>query len=477
MHKQSRLRTTLLTPNENKSFAIGTVLLVDDWYERLGLPGIIGRHKRKGIDLDALVRGMLAYKLGENFSVFRAGEWIGSPAVLEHYELEPFNSRALYRAVELLGQQRERIVLELQDAILRLCDLPSTDIVLDWTSLVYYGDEPRLAKYGYSRDHQPGERQLTLGVAQLAPPYNIPVGMTVEAGNVNDSDHFRRTYRQVRRVLMDGSLLVFDKGANAKVNLVAIENDGHDYLTSKKLNKCDDKVFQSFDPRKWQLIDAEEGTYAFVQRFPSRVNYYFFSSKLKEDHEASLRRLAERKLEEAKTIQRSLDGGKGLPKRFCLRNPLVDVSYEYQTKLTRMDEEAALRFLVEELRTGREGYFCLTSNRDMPPAEALARYRAKDAVEKLFHSLKSEIEVRPIRVWSEDAVFGVLLLGFIAQLMICLTRLTVEPARTVATKFIASSLEKLTVTVVATEDGRKRRFYSNFDPMNQAILATFMGES
>jgi transposase len=89
MYTQSRLKTISIAPNENKSFAIGTVLLVDDWYERLGLPGIIGRHKRKGIDLDALVRGMLAYKLGENFSVFRAGEWIGSPAVLEHYELEP----------------------------------------------------------------------------------------------------------------------------------------------------------------------------------------------------------------------------------------------------------------------------------------------------------------------------------------------------------------------------------------------------
>lgn len=80
-------------------------------------------------------------------------------------------------------------------------------------------------------------------------------------------------------------------------------------------------------------------------------------------------------------------------------------------------------------------------------------------------------------MWSEDAVYGVLLLGFIAQLMVCLTRLTVEPARTVATKFITSSLEKLTVTVVAMEDGRKRRLYSNFDTMNQVILATFMGES
>ena len=50
---------------------------------------------------------------------------------------------------------------------------------------MYYGDEPRLAKYGYSRDHQPGERQLTLGIARLAQPYNIPIGMTIEAGWTN----------------------------------------------------------------------------------------------------------------------------------------------------------------------------------------------------------------------------------------------------------------------------------------------------
>jgi transposase len=451
--------------------------MVDDWYERLGLDEVIGRHKGKGIGLDNLVRGMLAYKLGDNFSVMRAGEWLNSPAVLEHYRLRPFNPRALYRAVELLGRNRERIVMELQDRILRLCDLPSTDVVMDWTSLVYYGDEPRLARYGYSRDHQSGERQLTLGVVQLAPPLNIPIGMTVEAGNVHDTEHFRITYQQVRRILLERSLVVFDKGANDKTNLTQIELDRNDYLTSKKLNKCDDQVFQSFSADKWELVDGDEGVNALAHKFPSRVNYYFFSSKLKKDHEASLRRLAERKLQEAKDIQRSLEGGKGLPKRFRLRNPLVDVSYEYQTKLTKMDEEAALRFLVEELRTGREGCFCLTSSREMPSAEALARYRAKDAVEKLFHSLKGEIEVRPIRVWSEDAVFGVLLLGFIAQLMVCLTRWTVLPARSVATKFIASSLQKLTVTVVPTDDGRKRRFYSNFDPLNQAILATFMGET
>lgn len=88
-----------------------------------------------------------------------------------------------------LGRNRESIILEVQDRVLKLLDLPRTDILMDWTSVVYYGELPSLAKYGYSRDHRPDKKQVTLGVAQLAPPVNVPIAMTVEAGNVNDRVH------------------------------------------------------------------------------------------------------------------------------------------------------------------------------------------------------------------------------------------------------------------------------------------------
>jgi len=453
------------------------MLMVDDWYERLDLPAVIGRHKDRGISLDALVRGMLAYKLGDNFSVLRAGEWLNRPEVRERYDLPSFNVKALYRAVETLGRNRERIVRELQDRVLKLLGLESTDVLMDWTSIVYYGDMSSLAKYGYSRDHRPDKKQVTLGVAQLAPPVNVPIGLTVEAGNINDQEHFRRTYDQVRSVLNERSLVVFDKGANDKRNLEDIILDRNDYLTSRKLNLADDKVFQTFDANVWESIDEEDGVYALKRAFPSRVNYYFFSETLKSEHLASRRRKAERLLVEARAIQESLDQGKRLPKRFRINNPLVDVRYEYQTKLAAMDEEAALRLLFNEVVEGREGCFCLTSSSDMSAAEALRIYRSKDAVEKLFHSLKSEIEVRPLRVWSEDAVYGILLVGFIAQMMVSLTRYFVSPVSSVSTKFITSSLQNLTLTIVPTEDGRKRRYYSNFDSLNRAILGGFMAET
>ena len=442
MSKQSRLRTDTITPNDNKSFSIGTSLMVDGWYEDLELPAVIGRHKAKGIPLDPLVRGLLAYELGDNFSVLQAGQWLNRSEVREYYELPNFNVKTLYRAIETLGRNRESIVRELQDRVLKLLGCETTDVLMDWTSIVYYGDMNELAKFGYSRDHRPDKKQVTLGVAQLAPPVNVPIGMTVEPGNINDQEHFRRTYDQVRNVLKDGSLIVFDKGANDKRNLESIVLDSNDYLTSKKLNSSDDAVFQTFNANVWELVNEEDGVYASKRVFPSRVNYYFFSEKLKEDYLASRRRKVERLLQEARSTQDSLDDGMELPKRFRIDNPLVNVRYEHQTKLVGMDEEAALRFLLDEVVDGDEGCFVLTSSRDMVATEALKIYRSKDSVEKLFHSLKSEIEVRPLRVWSTNAVYDEFE-GFIAQLMISLTRYFVSPVKGVSTMFISNSLQKL----------------------------------
>ena len=176
----------------------------------------------------------------------------------------------------------------------------------------------------------------------------------------------------MRRALDERSLVVFDKGANDKRNLDTLLYDHNDFLTSKKLNASDDKVFSSFSEDAWERIDAEDGINALKRTFPSRVDYYFFSEKLKEGHLASRRRKAERLLAEARMIQESLDEGRRLPKRFRINNPLVDVRYDYQTKLASMDEQEALRLLLDEVIDGREGCFCLVSSRDMPAAGCAA---------------------------------------------------------------------------------------------------------
>ena len=47
---------------------------------------------------------------------------------------------------------------------------------------------------------------------------NMPLAMTVEAGNINDLNHFRRTYQQVRRILLEHSMVMATKFIASSLN-------------------------------------------------------------------------------------------------------------------------------------------------------------------------------------------------------------------------------------------------------------------
>jgi transposase len=111
-----------------------------------------------------------------------------------------------------------------------------------------------------------------------------------------------------------------------------------------------------------------------------------------------------RQMHEAKVIQESTDFEKNLPKRFRINNLLIDVEYSIQTKLVDLSEDEAVELLKEKIITGREGFFCLKSSKNLTLAEALLTYRKKDSIEKIFNSLKNEIEIKPLIVWTDNSI-------------------------------------------------------------------------
>lgn len=472
---QTKLRTYEITPNDNICFPIGTMLAVENLYEELDLSSILGKHKSKGIDFNALIKALLSYKLTENFSIDRAHKWVNQDEVLEFFGLRKFNERVLYRTLQTVGSNKEEIILDIQDVLFSKYDFDLTDINMDWTSIVLHGDKSSLGKYGYSRDHRPDKKQITLGVSELSYPINLPIGITVEKGNVNDQTHFKKTYQQIKSRLKEKSLIIFDKGANSIENLDLIKGDGMDYLTAKKLNSSDDKLIAIFDQLQPEIVDEEKGVHGIKIVKPSSINYFYFSETLKKQQlEAGIRK-ALRLLEEAKEIQKSIEKNKKLPKKFRINNKLIDIRYSYQTKLVKMSEEEAFEFLREDIINGREGFFCLKSSRNLTLTEALQTYRKKDSLEKIFNSLKNEIEIKPLRVWSDDSIYGAIIIGFIAQLLISLMRYRFKELKHTSTKFIKKSLLNLTVTVDFLGNKSKSYIYANFDHINSLVLVQKQG--
>lgn len=466
---QTKLRTNTIKSNDNISFPVGTTLVVKKYSSKLGFEQIFSKFKQKGISLPNLVEALISYRLTENQSLTRGSEWINRIEVLDEFSLKPFEQRTLFRAIETIGTNYEEVILDIQDMLFSQYDFSHTDVNMDWSSLILWGDKSNLGKYGYSRDHRPDKKQITFGIAELRKPINIPIGLTIAEGNLNDQKHFQKTFNQIKEKLRIGSNIIFDKGANSKDNLNSVIASKMKFLTAKKLNKSDDILIKKFWDLKPELVDSEKEIYGFKQQFPSRTNYFFFSKYLQAEQLESKMRKASKHFNEAKEIQKSIDLNKKLPKKYQVNNPLVDMKYSFQTKLSFLSEEEAFEQVKLAVITNREGFFCLNSSENLTLKEALFLYREKDSIEKIMHSLKNEICIKPLRVWTNESIYGALLIGYLAQLIISLIRYDNEKLSNSSTKFIKISLSNLTVTVEKLKNDKKRRIYSNFDPINELI--------
>lgn len=474
---QTKLRTEAIIPNQNISFPVGTALAVKKYSEKLNFGNIFSRYKKRGVGIVSLIEAMITYRLTENQSISRASDWINRQDVLKLFELSAFEERTLFRVLEIAGNNYEEIIHLLQINIFELYDFPHTDINMDWTSFVLWGTKAELGEYGYSRAHRPDKKQITVGISQLGGPINIPIGLTVQAGNTNDQTHFEKTFLQVCEHLKPGSRVVFDKGAQSKDNLDLVLAHKMKYLSAKKLNLSDDKRIKSFVKSEGNRVEEGNEIYGEIIEYPSRFDYFYFSEQLKHDQIEAKLRMAERKLTEAKAIQSAWGKGKPLPARFQLNNPLVDITYTYQTKLKDLTDEQARKLVQSASINGREGFFCLVSCEKLTLIQALKIYRMKDSIEKVFQSLKNEINIKPLRVWTTKSLCGAILIGFLAQLIISLMRYDYKELSQVAPKFIKISLMNLTVTIEMLESGRKKEIYSNFDAINTLVLAKKVGET
>jgi len=469
------LKPYIINSTKNISLPIGTILAVQKYSAKLNLASIFCKFKKKGIPIDKLIEALLSYKLTQNLSISKASEWINREGILKEFDLKSFEQRTLFRVLEIIGDNYEKVILDLQDNLISIYKFEHTDINMDWSSLILWGTKAPLGAYGYSRDHRPDKKQIMFGIAELANPINIPIGLTIQKGNMNDQEHFKKTFEQVQNIVRKNSLITFDKGGNSKTNLALVEASKMKYLSAKKLNKSTDKWIEDFDMITSELVSLDQEIYGVKYEFPNRNDYLYFSKPLYFEQIESRFRKINRQLNEAQELQISIEKNHKMPKKFQINNPLIDIQYEYQTRLKELDEKQAKSLLKNKIFNGREGFFMLTSSENLTLHEALRIYRKKDSVEKIMHSLKNEIEIKPLRVWSDKSIYGAILIGYIAQLIISLIRYDHEELKKTSTKFIKISLSNLTVTLEKIKNLRKRRIYSNFDWINELILLKRQG--
>jgi transposase len=409
----------------------------------------------------------------EDLSVSRCHQWMNNPLLLEYLQLSDFGNDALYRGLGIIGENRHLILSHLLHVLKNEHGVGLDMVFMDWSSIHFEAKPTDLIKYGYSRDHRPDRPQVTIGLAQDHHS-QLPVGLSIQPGNINDQNHFKITYQQIKQYLRTGSVLIFDAGATGIPNFDILVSDKMRYLSRMKLNTSDIKQhLNMFNKEEWTPVvtgNTDEQVYGKKLIFPSRTKYLYFSQNLYDDILSNRRKHLEQEYDEALNLWKTIQEKKPPRRKYRNSNHFLQTHLSYTFPLTGLSREEAITRALKLSLTGKEGFFALVSNKDFSLHEALQYYREKDCVEKLFNSVKNELHIRPTRCWTQEAIYGSILIVFLAQLVISMLRFKHAPLQKVSTKFIMQSLSNFALTIVIGKKGVKNRVFSNFDWINTLIF-------
>jgi len=449
---------------QNAAVSIGSVALIEkvndeyQFFSRI-FSGVGGKAR----NLISSTKLFIYNRLDECFSINQIITGY-SPELFELLKFKKtLGDRTLYRDLSRIGKNHT-FLLENYQQFITDEKLVADKQFMDFSSTYFEGKKAAFGALGYSRDQQPGKKQLTFGICTGI--NGIPTALTIQNGNVQDKEHFRFMLKTSEAVLPEGSLLIFDTGGNTKENKRLVREKKFHYLTLKaKKVKIYKKAIEHFNNGTKVEVIINNISYSCVKyKADEEVNYIFFSEKLKSEQLAIKEHKFKRTLENNKTVLKKTKAGKEIDE-FLTEEGTVTTKGILQT---RLDE------IKNPYLNGLEGFFILESDLDIEPERALALYKDKDKAEKLFRSIKEGTELRPMRHWSKDAIIGYILVIFLTNFLINLTLLRAKDTVVKNTKLLKKYLRKLTLVIIYPPTGFKFQVLANICPEITAILGDFI---
>ena len=439
---------------ENVSFPYGPLALLNHVENKFNLfeilfEGLGGKAKT----LKDSAKLFMYNKLAESTSINKIQD-IYPYELFEELGLQEISERTLYRNLERIGDNY-KFLMENYQKFIKMRGLASQEQFIDFSSSYFEGNNSELGMLGYSRDNQPGKKQIVFGISTGM--NEIPTALTIQKGNVCDKTHFKVMLKTVSKVLDKNSLLIFDCGGSTRKNKQKILDLGFNYLTLKAKKRKPYLSYIGFfnaeeNEDKQEILSINERIYSCVKvKEENEVKYIFFSEKLKDEQVKKREKKFRKLLKDNDKVLSKVKKGRVI-KEYISREGNISARGEIQKQFK----------LKNPFINGLEGYFILESSVDESPKKILGLYKERDKAEKLIRDLKEGTDLRPIRHWSKKAVIGYLLIVFLTNCLIKLTHFLSNNIVVKNLKLLKKFLNNLTVTLIYRKNGLRERVLSNF---------------
>ena len=247
----------------------------------------------------------------------------------------------------------------------------------------------------------------------------IPVSHKLFPGNTQDKTTFKKVLENdVDEMDLGRIVVVADNGMNTQENKYFIDNKGNGYIVSKSVKKS-----WSLQ-REWALDDS---SYTYIRnssnevvfKYKSRINEITLTYK-NEDGTKSKKTIKEKEIIywSKKHYDKEIHQNKKFIEYLesCKDNPdkLKDKQSKSQEFIEVLDIDKKLERYKETL-----GYYSIvTSEINEEDKEVINRYHGLSRIEDSFRIIKSDLEGRPMYVWTEEHIKAHFLICFIALTII-----------------------------------------------------------
>ena len=274
-----------------------------------------------------------------------------------------------------------------------------------------------LAEVGHPKvDEDLPQVNLSLAINQKE---SLPLFYELYPGSNIDNSQLKHMVDRLKEYGYKDIGVILDRGYYSRGNINYLKDNGYDYLLMVKTNN---EVISSLIkelryslPKAKHFIEEHNvyGTSKKVSLYEgdkkkNYVHIYFDSTRAADETKDLLRKQS--------TLSKELDS------HIKEHHKKDDLKKSYPSFKLKADKEGYLKSYetndsyLDEL-SDTLGFFSIITSSDMSASKALDIYRDRDTVEKLFESLKSEMDYKKFKVSSAASLRGKTFIIFIASII------------------------------------------------------------
>ncbi|MDR1202175.1 MAG: IS1634 family transposase [Tannerellaceae bacterium] len=447
-HKESRVMLevdTLRARNEGEHTLNYGHFFLESIYRGLRIPSFFRKELKKkdfSYDLDAIMRLLVFSRVlmpDSKQATFEAKDRFFCDFTFEKHDV--------YRALGVLAELCDELQLHMHKRISQVYGREARLVFYDVTNYYFETDlGDGFREKGMSKEHR---QDPVVQMGLLIDAKGIPITFRLFSGNTHDSRTLIPVLKELKtKYGLARIVIVADKGLNSGANLGYMENNSDGYIVSQKVrgSVAPEILRQITDPDGYNWNDNGKFAYKSFLRTVSHekgkkteekvVCFWSSAHAARESHKRG-------------DLLPAVEDMLRHPGKYEAANKYGRKRYVKEMLTTPEGEAAGKRLSFDEERyqadAALDGYYCiLTSEKEMDDLTIIEHYHGLSRIEESFRVIKSELEGRPVYVWTQSHIKAHFLICFIALTLVRLIQM--RSNYTISAKALAKALNSAQCT-------------------------------